>query len=975
MNKNSPPELNTVFVRERLYSLLQQPLPVQSYWVSGPGGAGKTTLISSYVKEHETPCLWYNVDSLDRDISRFFHYFSLAAENSLRAKLSTPSPFPPASSQELSTFITNYFEALFLQSKAERWLVFDNFQEIESNTFLQEILSTILGMAPENVTIVIISRSDLPPFLARFQANQTLAVIDSHNLAFTQQETFGLINQMGGDLSKTDAEKLVKKTQGWAAGIVLWCLQRDKETDFRKTDLDRTPEAVNNYFLGEIFERLPAETKEFLLKIAVFPHVTATMASDLTGQNATTILEELNRQNAFLDKKFSPGPCYQIHPLFRDFLLSVGRNTIDKKDMKNLCAEAAQIAYQHDKIEDAASLLIQAEEHSRLIDIIISQAPVFCSQGQHSIILSWIKSLPEEFSGQTPWILFWKGVSITPENPVEGFATCKKAYDMFSQAEDLTAKTVCWSQIADMYLILRREFKSLDYWIAEGEQLAKIQADSLDPITRIRFVSGMFIALLLRQPDHSEFSMWQKRCEDLLASIDDPQLLLSLVGNLSLSYQWTGDVSKARAMLSILRPLTESEVVFPIVRIGANAMLSGLSLALGNWEESRRYARDGLALGDETGIHIYDFLLLCTETYLQLLVGKLPSAERLLDQMQVKRLPHATWENGHYHFQRAWLAMLQSDSNTALTHIDYCLSITRTSGNPFTIARSILLQSQVLLERDEIDRAKTTLLELVDNKVPHVSKHIDFSLNLVLADCAICDGDRDIAHKHLTRAFSLARKNGVLIPSGLKQSRLSRLSATALQDGIETEQVRNFIMLLRLSPPSSTLNLEYWPRPVQIYTLGRVEIRNYGVPVEFATKLPRKPLELLKVLIAKNHAGKTKEAISEYLWPDADGDRAMQSFSITLHRLRKLLGCDDAVLLENGRVFLNSAICWVDAWHLENLVDQINHNNPTDDKLKSIVHAHYAGPFDFDGSLHSEIQEYSTKLEKKILRNFPEMDG
>jgi LuxR family maltose regulon positive regulatory protein len=56
------------------------------------------------------------------------------------------------------------------------------------------------------------------------------------------------------------------------------------------------------------------------------------------------------------------------------------------------------------------------------------------------------------------------------------------------------------------------------------------------------------------------------------------------------------------------------------------------------------------------------------------------------------------------------------------------------------------------------------------------------------------------------------------------------------------------------------------------------------------------------------------ETLAEWLWPDADGDTAAASFKVSLHRLRKLLGRDDAVLLHDGKVSLNERMCWLDVW-------------------------------------------------------------
>jgi LuxR family transcriptional regulator, maltose regulon positive regulatory protein len=53
------------------------------------------------------------------------------------------------------------------------------------------------------------------------------------------------------------------------------------------------------------------------------------------------------------------------------------------------------------------------------------------------------------------------------------------------------------------------------------------------------------------------------------------------------------------------------------------------------------------------------------------------------------------------------------------------------------------------------------------------------------------------------------------------------------------------------------------------------------------------------------------------LWPDADGDTAATSLRVGVHRLRKLLRHDDAMLFHDGKVSLNERVCWLDVWSFD----------------------------------------------------------
>ena len=79
---------------------------------------------------------------------------------------------------------------------------------------------------------------------------------------------------------------------------------------------------------------------------------------------------------------------------------------------------------------------------------------------------------------------------------------------------------------------------------------------------------------------------------------------------------------------------------------------------------------------------------------------------------------------------------------------------------------------------------------------------------------------------------------------------------------------------------------------------------------------------MIKAIIALGGQGVSKVAVSDALWPDAEGDKAAKAFGITLHRLRRLLGNDSAVQLQDGKLKLDPSYCWVDCWDFERLVSE-----------------------------------------------------
>lgn len=102
--------------------------------------------------------------------------------------------------------------------------------------------------------------------------------------------------------------------------------------------------------------------------------------------------------------------------------------------------------------------------------------------------------------------------------------------------------------------------------------------------------------------------------------------------------------------------------------------------------------------------------------------------------------------------------------------------------------------------------------------------------------------------------------------------------------------------------------------PIRINALGTFEIVIEGTPYTSGAKPQRKPLDLLKALLVTNGQGVSAMELADKLWPDSDGDTARNSLQVAIYRLRRLLGSDAAVVVQDRRVCLDHGLCWADLW-------------------------------------------------------------
>jgi two-component SAPR family response regulator len=177
----------------------------------------------------------------------------------------------------------------------------------------------------------------------------------------------------------------------------------------------------------------------------------------------------------------------------------------------------------------------------------------------------------------------------------------------------------------------------------------------------------------------------------------------------------------------------------------------------------------------------------------------------------------------------------------------------------------------------------------------------------------------------LRRGFALGREHGYQHFLWWRPTAMARLCAHALAAGAEPEYAKHLVQRRALAPERPPLDVPDWPWHFRVHTLGGFRLLRHGEPLAVAgAKAQRRPLELLKVLIALGGERVAEELITDAMWPRIDGDSAHRSFTSTLHRLRKLLGEDRALVLHEGKLSLDARFFWIDTWAYERLLGEID---------------------------------------------------
>jgi len=168
---------------------------------------------------------------------------------------------------------------------------------------------------------------------------------------------------------------------------------------------------------------------------------------------------------------------------------------------------------------------------------------------------------------------------------------------------------------------------------------------------------------------------------------------------------------------------------------------------------------------------------------------------------------------------------------------------------------------------------------------------------------------------------------------------------------------------------------EDWPWPVRLYVLGSFSLLREGEPVEFPRKAQKRPLALLKALLAFGGQGVDGATLAHALWPDAEADDAQDSLTMAVHRLRKLLGDESAILVRDGKCSLNSEVIWTDVWTLERVLAAIDarpaEGAELEAHLRALQHLYRGHFLEYDAQeawLLPTQQRLRARVQRAILR-------
>jgi LuxR family maltose regulon positive regulatory protein len=218
-------------------------------------------------------------------------------------------------------------------------LVLDDVHVLRGQASLER-LARMLRELPQQLHVILVSRTEPPIDLHRLRLAGELTEIRAPQLAFRVNEVVELLALRGRRPSAVEAGFLVGRAEGWPVGVqLLGGAFLDRGDD----GLNDFPDTLRDYLVREVIAAQPPEIRWFLLRTSVPEEVDADLATALSAERSSEkVLERLERDNAFVTRVAGSGrPFFRYHGLLRE-TLSRELDSLAPGELPGLHVRAAQ---------------------------------------------------------------------------------------------------------------------------------------------------------------------------------------------------------------------------------------------------------------------------------------------------------------------------------------------------------------------------------------------------------------------------------------------------------------------------------------------------------------------------------------------------------------------------------------------------------------------------------------------------------
>jgi LuxR family maltose regulon positive regulatory protein len=233
---------------------------------AGPG-AGKTVLLTDWVRRGGARVAWLNPTAADADPSRFWRLLVSALRECDGAGYGAPVAMPRGAGIDL---VQTLFSAV-PESAAQLVVIIDDAHVLTHAEVLQGLDSLIRAGQP-GLRLVLAARSDPLLPLHRYRLAGQMRELRAADLALSPAEIREVLAVHGVSLGERDFGILAARTEGWATGVRLSAM-RMAGTEYPEefvSELALDPGSIGEYLVDEVLRQQPEAQRRLLIETS-FP--------------------------------------------------------------------------------------------------------------------------------------------------------------------------------------------------------------------------------------------------------------------------------------------------------------------------------------------------------------------------------------------------------------------------------------------------------------------------------------------------------------------------------------------------------------------------------------------------------------------------------------------------------------------------------------------------------------------------------
>ncbi|WP_436794663.1 LuxR C-terminal-related transcriptional regulator [Actinospongicola halichondriae] len=360
--------------------------------VSAPAGSGKSTLIDGWLDARSTRAGWLQIDESDNDPAGFWTYVAAALHESVPA---LPDAVRSAQGDGFDTVVG----AVVNEASAagdEVVLVIDDYHLI-TNPDVHHSVERLITLRPPNLLLVVSTRVDPPFRLGRLRVRDQLTEIRADDLRFDTDEASWLLDAASTGMRPEAVDRLHRRTEGWAAGLVLagLSLRGEDDIDGFVDSFQGDDQLVADYLTDEFLDSIDEEERRRLLEVSILDRVSGPQIEQVCGvDDGAAWLSDLASSNQLVIALDRTGTWFRFHHLLQDLLRAELERTAPERGVE-LHAAAGRWHAESGDLMAAIDHYLQGERHVEAADLVAENATTLLNVGRTYTVTRYIERLSD----------------------------------------------------------------------------------------------------------------------------------------------------------------------------------------------------------------------------------------------------------------------------------------------------------------------------------------------------------------------------------------------------------------------------------------------------------------------------------------------------------------------------------------------------------------------------------------------------